>query len=132
MCLAIHSSWMQPCLLRVSLMITHLMKKAAADTKVNRPEDSYQVHGGIPNLNGFQFEYTVRDDINPFKQYYATSQDLCIAELEARIQWMLSNCLPTFGDASGFSSYNDPNSVIVYKAWKLPNDPTVFDPSPTL
>lgn len=64
--------------------------------------------------------------MTPFWEYYATSQDLCIAELEARIGWMFTNCYPIFGDVSGFSSYNDVNSVIVYKAWKLPNNPTGF------
>jgi hypothetical protein len=42
---------------------------------------------------------------------------------------MFGNCLD--GDVSGFSSYRDTNSVIVYKAWRRPGPPTGFSSDPT-
>jgi hypothetical protein len=90
-------------------------------------EDSFGVLMNIGGSFGFQFEFMVRDNPSPFTEYYVTSMDDCTAELEARITWMFANCL--LGDTTGFSSYDDPDSVIVYKAWRYPGLPTGFDPS---
>jgi hypothetical protein len=74
---------------------------------------------------GFQFEYMVRDNPSPFAEFYQTSQNLCYSNMVALIAWMFNNCLA--GDLSGFSNYQDPNSVIVYKAWRYLGPPTGFD-----
>jgi hypothetical protein len=96
----------------------------------NRVEDAVSVIEDVGGAFGFQFEYAVRDDTNPFQQYYLTSQNLCFVELQARIAWMYAECLG--GDNTGFSSYDDLNSVIVYKAWRYPGPPTGFSPNPSL
>ncbi|KAG9239729.1 hypothetical protein BJ875DRAFT_436243 [Amylocarpus encephaloides] len=74
----------------------------------------------------FQFQYAVRDDPSPFQQFYQISKDLCINELALRVAAQYENCA-MLGDESGFSSYDDKNSNIRYKAWRLPGPPSGFN-----